>query len=92
MLTHFPFWAIYRDSQCVANPSTPKHALTFSSAAKAAEFMQQHGITDWEFLVINRFNAPHFIADLRKQGFSGVCFNPDSDGNGQQLAIPDQLD
>lgn len=54
--------------------------------------MQQRGIMDWEFMIINRFNVLHFMDDLRSQGFSGVCYDADSDGTGgQQLAIPDKL-
>jgi hypothetical protein len=91
MLFRFPFFTIYRDSQSVLNPLMPQHALTFSSVEKATGFMQQRGITDWEFKVINRFNLHEFTDDLRRQGLTGVCYDPDSDGSGGESVSIEEL-
>ena len=88
----FPIFTMRSNGTCVPNPLMPQYVLAFSSAEKATTYMQRRG-ENWEFKMVNRFNVGPFADDLRKQGLSGICYDPDSDGKlGEQVSIQDLVE
>jgi len=66
-----------------------KHAVAFTTTARAGEFMIATGKSHWEFALIARFGLRTVVDDLRTAGLAGICLDPAPDETGgTSIKIP----
>ena len=66
-----------------------KHAVAFSTTARAGEFMTATGESNWEFALIARAGLPALVSHLTAAGLAGICLDPAPDETGgTSIKIP----
>jgi len=92
----FPFWIVTQRRGQISQPVEPEgvegYAATFSKAEDAARFMVARKVAAWETtLVVGPATLAPVVADLRRIGMQGLCFNPTAEGGGVTMTF-DQLE
>lgn len=87
----FPFWIVMRRQGILAAPvvrkGEPPRALAFTTATRAAAFLQHAGLVGWEFKMASPSTFAKLAQDLRRYGVGAICFDPDDSGGGVVLAL-----
>jgi hypothetical protein len=92
----YPFWIVTQRRGLISQPVEPEgmkgFAATFSKAEDAATFMVARKESAWETtLVVGPATLAPVVADLRRIGMRGLCFNPSAEGGGVTITF-DQLE
>jgi hypothetical protein len=66
-----------------------KHAVAFTTTARAGEFMTATGESNWEFALIARTGLRSVVDDLIAKDLAGICLDPaPNETGGTSIKIP----
>jgi hypothetical protein len=91
----FPFWIITQPARIppvysVSAVDGTRRVAAFSSQESAIALL--HGLAgDWEFKLVCRATLEALVGELRRFDIQGVCFEPDSKGQGDTASF-DELE
>jgi hypothetical protein len=83
----FPFWAITRGNSATLPASqpcdSPDHVVAFSSTTMLAVYLADQMSGSWTVSAIRQQSELRsFVAELDRDGATGICLDPESDGSG----------